>query len=164
MHHPSMSHDTICALATAPGGAIAVIRISGSQAINITDHLFKSPSGKPLCQAKTHSAHYGELFSKENQLIDEVVVTVFRSSHSYTGEESVEISCHGSRYIISRIIEELIAQGCRQARPGEYTQRAFLNGKLDLSQAEAVADLISATNSASCAWWKLLASRHFTNP
>lgn len=149
MHHPSMSHDTICALATAPGGAIAVIRISGSQAINITDHLFKSPSGKPLCQAKTHSARYGELFSKENQLIDEVVVTVFRSPHSYTGEESVEISCHGSRYIISRIIEELIAQGCRQARPGEYTQRAFLNGKLDLSQAEAVADLISAANSAT---------------
>ncbi len=141
--------DTICALATATGGAMATIRVSGSQAITITDALFVSPTGHRLVDARSHTAHYGTLQGDDGEVLDDVVVTVMRGPHSYTGEDTTEVSCHGSRYIITLILHALIEKGCRQALPGEFTQRAFLNGKLDLSQAEAVADLISATNSAT---------------
>lgn len=133
--------DTICALATAPGGAIAVIRVSGSKAIDITDSIF---SGN-LKDKPSHTLHYGRVA----QDIDDVLVSIFRAPHSYTGEDGTEISCHGSPYIIRRILELLIEKGARQALPGEFTQRAFLNGKMDLSQAEAVADLIAATGKAT---------------
>ena len=144
-----LSDDTICALSTATGGAMAIIRVSGVEAINITDALFVSPTGHRLVDARSHTAHYGSISSENGQVIDDVVATVMRGPHSYTGEDTIEISCHGSRYIIMLILHALIDKGCRQALPGEFTQRAFLNGKLDLSQAEAVADLISSTNSAT---------------
>ena len=143
------SQSTICALATPAGGAIAVIRLSGSDAINIVDKVFVSKSNHSLTEAKPQTLHYGHLTNNDGEEIDDVLVSVFRSPHSYTGEDSVEISCHGSRYIIKTILETLIKEGCRQAAPGEYTQRAFFNGKLDLSQAEAVADLIASTNRAT---------------
>ncbi len=143
------SQSTICALATPAGGAIAVIRLSGSDAINIVDKVFVSKSYHRLTEAKPQTLHYGHLTNQDGEVIDDVLVSVFRSPHSYTGEDSVEISCHGSRYIIKTILETLIKEGCRQAAPGEYTQRAFFNGKLDLSQAEAVADLIASTNRAT---------------
>lgn len=133
--------DTICALATAPGGAIAVIRVSGERAIEITDSVFSgSLEGKP-----SHTLHYGRI----GHDIDDVLVSVFLAPHSYTGEDGTEISCHGSPYIVQRILELLIEKGARQALPGEFTQRAFLNGKMDLSQAEAVADLIASTSKAT---------------
>lgn len=143
------SDDTICALATAAGGAMATIRISGVQAINITDALFVSPTGHRLADCQSHTVHYGSIIDDKNQVIDDVVVTLFRTPRSYTGENTAEISCHGSRYIISLILQQLISHGCRQAQPGEFTQRAFLNGKLDLSQAEAVADLIASSNATT---------------
>ena len=136
---------TICALATAPGGAIGIIRVSGADAITITDKIFS----KSLSAAKSQTVHYGEIKDADGNTIDDVLVSVFRAPHSYTGEDSTEISCHGSRYILSKVLELLILNGCRQAMPGEYTQRAFLNGKMDLSQAEAVADLIAASNQAT---------------
>lgn len=141
--------STICALATPAGGAIAVIRLSGNDAINIADKVFVSKSNNRLTEAKPQTLHFGHLTNQDGDVIDEVLVSVFRSPHSYTGEDAVEISCHGSRYIIKTILETLIKEGCRQAAPGEYTQRAFFNGKLDLSQAEAVADLIASTNRAT---------------
>lgn len=144
-----LNDDTICALATASGGAMATIRVSGSQAILITDALFVSPTGHRLLDVRSHTAHYGTLRKEDGEVIDDVVVTVMRAPRSYTGEDTAEISCHGSRYIITLILHALTQKGCRQALPGEFTQRAFLNGKLDLSQAEAVADLINATNSAT---------------
>ena len=139
-----MQTDTICAPATPSGGAIAIIRISGPDTFTIVSALC------PLCcdDVAANTAHYTHIMDGP-ELIDEAVVTIFRGPHSYTGEDSVEISCHGSRYITNRILELLIAQGCRMARPGEFSMRAFLNGKMDLSQAEAVADLISANNSAT---------------
>ena len=143
------SQSTICALATPAGGAIAVIRLSGSDAINIVDKVFVSKSNHSLTEAKPQTLHFGHLTNQDGEVIDDVLVSVFRSPHSYTGEDAVEISCHGSRYIIKTILETLIKEGCRQAAPGEYTQRAFFNGKLDLSQAEAVADLIASTNRAT---------------
>lgn len=136
---------TICAVATAPGtGAIAVIRLSGSQAFGIANTLFK-PHQKTLnLQAvPSHTAHFGKLY-RNNQLLDEVLLTVFRNPTSYTGEDVVEISCHGSSFIQRSIMEALLSAGARLAEPGEFTLRAFLNGKLDLSQAEAVADLIAS--------------------
>ncbi|KAA6309480.1 tRNA modification GTPase MnmE [termite gut metagenome] len=143
-----MNQDTICAMATAQGGAIGLIRISGSNAIGIADNLF-APAGndKNFKSQKPYTLTFGRIFSGE-EMIDEVLVSLFRSPHSYTGEDSVEITCHGSPYIMQQIMQLLIVNGCRVARPGEYTQRAFLNGKMDLSQAEAVADLI-ASSSAS---------------
>lgn len=144
-----MSDATICALSTAAGGAMAIVRVSGPEAIRLTDIIFHSPSGRRLTESASHTAHYGELHDEEGNIIDDVVVTIFRAPRSYTGEDTTEISCHGSSYVISLILKRLIAIGCRQALPGEFTQRAFLNGKLDLSQAEAVADLISSTNAAS---------------
>ena len=138
-------NNTICALATAPGGALGIIRISGKQSLQIISQIFS----KNLVDAKGYTVHYGNILDKTSNLIDEVLVNVFRAPHSYTGEDSVEISCHGSRYIINKVLELLILHGCRMAQPGEFTQRAYLNGKMDLSQAEAVADLIASTNQAT---------------
>ena len=139
-----MSVDTICALATAPGGAIGIVRISGNETLEILSRVFT----KDLTNAQPNTIHYGHIKNGE-ETIDEVLVSVFHAPHSYTGEESAEISCHGSRYILNKVLALLIANGCRQAGPGEFTQRAYLNGKMDLSQAEAVADLIASTNQAT---------------
>ena len=141
--------DTICAPATPAGGAISVIRISGAKAIEIAGSLFTPKSGKSLAQRAAGTVAFGDISDAEGETLDEVLVTLFRAPHSYTGEDSVEISCHGSAYIVSRLLQSLIAKGCRMARPGEFTQRAFLNGKMDLSRAEAVADLIASTSAAS---------------
>ena len=135
---------TICALATAPGGAIGIIRISGPRTLEILSRVFS----KNLANADGNTIHYGHIKDGE-AVVDEVLVSVFRAPHSYTGEESAEISCHGSRYILNKVLALLIENGCRQANPGEFTQRAYLNGKMDLSQAEAVADLIASTNQAT---------------
>ena len=132
--------ETICAIATATGGALGIIRISGEQSLEILSRIFT----KDLTTAKPNTIHYGHIAD-----IDEVLVSVFRAPHSYTGEDSAEISCHGSRYILNKVLELLVHNGCRLANPGEFTQRAYLNGKLDLSQAEAVADLIASTNKAT---------------
>ena len=139
-------NDTIVALATAPGlGAIAVIRLSGPKAIEITTSVF---SKKSLIQQPTHTVHFGKLMNG-NDVLDEVVVTVYRAPRSYTGEEVVEISCHGAPLIQDEILQLMIHAGARMAKPGEFTQRAFLNGKLDLTQAEAVADLIASNTDAA---------------
>lgn len=140
-----MKQDTICALATPPGGAIAVVRVSGPDAIHITDSIFS----KPINDAVGYSLHFGQIMDMDGKELDEVLISVFRAPHSYTGEDSTEISCHGSSYIIRNLLESLIWNGARQAEPGEYTMRAFMNGKLDLSQAEAVADLISSSTQAT---------------
>lgn len=148
----ALTNDTICALATAPGGALAVIRISGPEALTIAN----SVCSRIPANAPANTIHYAHIVAPPQgtsaeslTLIDEVLVSVFHAPHSYTGEDSVEISCHGSRYIVQQILDLLIDKGCRMAEPGEYTMRAYLNGKLDLSQAEAVADLIASTNSAT---------------
>ncbi len=141
--------DTICAPATPAGGAISVIRISGKRAVEIADSLFTPKSGKSLAQRAAGTVAFGDISDADGETLDEVLVTLFRAPHSYTGEDSVEISCHGSAYIVSRLLQSLIAKGCRMARPGEFTQRAFLNGKMDLSRAEAVADLIASTSAAT---------------
>lgn len=143
------SEECICALATPAGGAIGIIRLSGSEAIRLTDKVFVSVSGKQLSAAKPNTLHYGEIKDKDGHTIDDVLVSVFRAPHSYTGEDSTEISCHGSRYILQQVLQRLIEVGCRQAEPGEYTRCAYMNGKMDLSQAEAVADLIASTNKAT---------------
>ena len=133
--------DTICARATASGiGAIAVIRISGPDAIAVISKCFS----KPIADVSSHTVHFGVFKTLDHVAIDEVLVTVFHHGKSFTGEESIEISCHGSPYVQQQILDALISSGCRMGNPGEFTQRAFLNGKLDLSQAEAVADLIAA--------------------
>jgi len=142
-------NDSIVALATPSGaGAIAIIRISGNEAISIGNSVFQSIKGKDLTQQKSHTLHLGHIIDNQKTL-DEVLVSIFKGPHSYTGENTVEISCHGSTYIQQQIIQLLLRKGCRMATPGEFTLRAFLNGKLDLSQAEAVADLISSDNEAS---------------
>ena len=138
-------NDTICALATAPGGALGIIRISGPKAFDAVS---------VICSIRCDSVaantiHYTYIVNTEGNVVDECMVSIFRAPHSYTGEDSVEISCHGSRYILNKVIELLIQNGCRMACPGEYTQRAYLNGKMDLSQAEAVADLIASSNQAT---------------
>lgn len=144
-----ISADDICALATPYGGAIGIIRTSGPHSIALTDRIFKAVSGKKMSEANSHTLHFGEIHNQNGEVIDEVLVSVFKSPHSYTGEDSTEISCHGSQYILTAVLQELIHAGFRQARPGEYTQRAYLNGKMDLSQAEAVADLIASKNKAT---------------
>ena len=150
-HHISfvMHNDTICAISTAQGGAIGVIRISGPMAIEASSRIFIPVSGKPLKERRNFSLTFGKILSGEGEVIDEVLVSLFRAPHSYTGEDSVEISCHGSSYILQRVLQLLIGEGCRLAEPGEYTQRAFLNGKMDLSQAEAVADVIASSSAAT---------------
>ena len=141
--------DSIVALATPSGaGAIAVIRISGEDAITIGNSVFRSIKNKNLTTQKTHTLHLGHIVDNTKTL-DEVLVSIFKEPNSYTGENTIEISCHGSIYIQQQIIQLLLRNGCRMADPGEFTLRAFLNGKLDLSQAEAVADLISSDNEAS---------------
>ena len=143
--------DTICALATAPGGALGIIRVSGPQAFDAVSNI----SNVDCAAAAANTVHFTRLMApspagtEQRETIDEALVTVFRAPHSYTGEDSVEISCHGSRYILNKILELLMQNGCRMANPGEYTQRAYLNGKMDLSQAEAVADLIASSNKAT---------------
>ncbi|RMF67775.1 MAG: tRNA uridine-5-carboxymethylaminomethyl(34) synthesis GTPase MnmE, partial [Alphaproteobacteria bacterium] len=133
--------DTIVAVATPPGeGAIGVVRLSGPKAVAIADALFR---GKRLADQPSHTLHYGTL-REGDRIVDEVVVSLFRAPRSYTGEDVVEFSCHGSPWILQRVVELCVAQGARLARPGEFTLRAFLNGRMDLSQAEAVADLIAA--------------------
>ena len=142
-------NDTIVALATAPGsGAIAVIRVSGPEAIQITSPVFKAKNKVSLENQKSHTLQLGNMVDGE-RIIDESLVSVFKGTRSYTGENTVEISCHGSPFIQQEIINLLLRQGCRSAQPGEFTLRAFLNGKMDLSQAEAVADLIASDNAAS---------------
>lgn len=144
-----IDQSVICAIATAPGmGAIAVIRLSGKGCIELCDQLFVSPSGKRLTATHPNTVHFGKVMEGE-EMIDEVLVTVFHAPHSFTGEDSIEISCHGSVYIQQRLLQLLITSGARLAAPGEFTQRAFLNGKMDLSQAEAVADLIASSSSAA---------------
>jgi tRNA modification GTPase len=142
--------STIAAIATAPGGAIGIIRVSGPEAISIVDTIFS----KDIHDAQGYTLHYGEITSPSSWEghdggdIDDVLVSVFRAPHSYTGEDSIEISCHGSRYILDSILSLLVSKGCVLAQPGEFTQRAFLNGKMDLTQAEAVADLIASSNAS----------------
>ena len=142
-------NDTIVALATATGvGAISVIRLSGKEAIELSDKVFKTVSGKPLSEAPSHTVHLGTIKS-ENQVIDECLATIFKGKKSYTGEPVVEFSCHGSAYITQEVIKLCLANGARLAEAGEFTKRAFLNGKLALNQAEAVADLIASDSKAS---------------
>lgn len=140
-----MKQDTICALATPPGGAIAVVRVSGPDAVAITGSIFS----KSLEKALGYTLHFGQIKDMDGKELDDVLVSVFRAPHSYTGEDSTEISLHGSSYIVKNLLESLIWAGARQAEPGEFTMRAFMNGKLDLSQAEAVADLISSSTQAT---------------
>ena len=147
-----MEHnDTICAVATASGGAIGIIRVSGTEAIRITDKIFRpvDKHSTPLDKRDANTINFGFIRNGKDEIIDEVLVSIFRAPHSYTGEDSVEISCHGSSYVLQQVMRLLIENGCRSAAPGEYTQRAFLNGKMDLSQAEAVADLIKSTSAAT---------------
>ncbi|WP_291129372.1 tRNA uridine-5-carboxymethylaminomethyl(34) synthesis GTPase MnmE [Flavobacterium sp. UBA7682] len=144
-----ISQETIVALASPSGaGAIAVIRISGNDAITMAEQVFQSVSGKAISKQKTHTIHLGHIID-EGKVYDQVLLSIFKNPHSYTGEDVIEISCHGSTYIQQQIIQLLLRKGCRMAQAGEFTLRAFLNGKLDLSQAEAVADLISSDNEAS---------------
>ena len=141
--------DTICAISTAQGGAIGVIRVSGPEAIDAASRIFTPMHGKPLHERPHYTLTFGKIHAADGEVIDEVLVSLFRAPHSYTGEDSVEISCHGSTYILQQVMSRLLENGCRLAQPGEYTQRAFLNGKMDLSQAEAVADLIASTSAAT---------------
>ena len=142
--------STICAIATPSGGALGVIRVSGPQAIQATATIFRPAGPTPLHAKKGSTLSFGSIIDPDtHETIDEVLVSLFRAPHSYTGEDSTEISCHGSAYILQRVLQLLLAQGCTMARPGEYTQRAFMNGKMDLSQAEAVADLIASTTAAN---------------
>jgi len=144
-----LNQDSIVALATPSGaGAIAVIRVSGDAAISIGNQVFQSVKGKNLLQQKSHTLHLGHI-KDGKKVLDEVLVSIFKGPNSYTGENTIEISCHGSTFIQQQIIQLLLRNGCRMANAGEFTLRAFLNGKLDLSQAEAVADLISSDNEAS---------------
>ncbi|MCL4142764.1 UNVERIFIED_CONTAM: hypothetical protein GTU68_043843, partial [Idotea baltica] len=144
-----ISKDSIIALATPTGvGAIGVIRISGNNALTIVSPFFKSIRGKNLKNQKSHTIILGHIIERD-RILDEVLISIFKGPNSYTGENVVEISCHGSNYIQQQIIQLFLRNGCRTANPGEFTLRAFLNGKLDLSQAEAVADLISSDNEAS---------------
>ena len=136
--------STICALATAPGGAIAVIRVSGDKSFDVVSSI----CAVRCKEVAPNTVHYTHL-KDGSEIVDECMVSIFRAPHSYTGEDAVEISCHGSQYIINKVLELLVQNGCRMAGPGEYTMRAYLNGKMDLSQAEAVADLIASTNKAT---------------
>ena len=142
-----IQNKTICAAATPAGGAITVIRVSGDNAIKIADKIFRGKA--KLSETRPNSIRYGEIVDADGTIVDDVLISVFKSPNSYTGENSIEISCHGAMYITKSIIKLLVDNGCKLAQPGEFTQRAFLNGKMDLSQAEAVADLIAASTKAS---------------
>ena len=146
-----ISKDTIAAIATAQGGAIGIVRVSGEKAFQIADEIFV-PTGKDkrrLSERDPYTLVFGQVIDGKGNIVDEVLVSIFRSPHSFTGEDSIEISCHGSSYILQTVLQLLIDHGCRQAERGEFTQRAFLNGKMDLSQAEAVADLIASSSKAA---------------
>ena len=139
-------NETIVALATPPGeGAIGVIRLSGTEAITIADRIFK---GKKLANQASHTLHFGKI-TDGNKEVDEVVMSLYKGPKSYTGEDVVEISCHGSHYVLQQVIDLCLSNGALLAKPGEFTQRAFLNGKMDLTQAEAVADLIASRSGAA---------------
>ena len=140
---------TICAIATGQGGAIGIIRVSGSNAITYTDNIFRPVKSNKLSEVKAYTLSFGQIVDSDGNAIDDVLVSVFHAPHSYTGENTTEISCHNSPYILQRILQLLLQEGCQLAAPGEYTQRAFLNGKMDLCQAEAVADLIAATSAST---------------
>lgn len=145
------TEDTICAIATGQGGAIGIIRVSGQDAISITDKIFR-PAGAdaaPLASRAAYTIAYGHILDGNGEPVDDVLVSLFRAPHSYTGENSTEISCHASPYILQSVMQLLVDNGCRAAEPGEFTRRAFLNGKMDLSQAEALADLIASSSTAS---------------
>ena len=143
---PDFAMEPICAISTAYGtGGIAVIRVSGEGSLSIVDTLFVGRS--PLGEAKANSVRYGQIV-RDGEVLDDVLCSVFRAPHSFTGEETVEIACHGSLYIQQTLLQWLIDAGCRAAEPGEFTRRAFLNSKMDLTQAEAVADLIAAQSKA----------------
>lgn len=143
------NNDIICAPATIPGtGAISVIRVSGKGSLELADKVISLRKGS-IAQSKGYTLHFGSIFASDGSLLDEVIVSVFRAPNSYTGEDGVEISCHSSKYIVSETIGLLCEKGCRMAGPGEFTQRAYLNGKMDLAQAEAVADVIAADSKAA---------------
>ena len=145
-----MNDDTICAPATVPGtGAISVIRVSGGEALPVVSAMVKCAPGREIMMAPGYSVRFGRIFLDDGELLDEVLVTVFRAPHSYTGEDSAEISCHASKYIVDNVLHMLVEAGVRPAEPGEFTRRAYLNGKMDLAQAEAVADLIAAQGAAA---------------
>ena len=145
MQQASFDNNTICAISSPPGiGGVALIRVSGENAISICGGLVN----KPLMNAEGYSAHFCSI-SYKDKLLDDVVVTLFKNPHSFTGEDIVEITCHGSEYVQQQILEALIDRGCTMAQPGEFSQRAFLNGKMDLSQTEAIADLIHARSAAA---------------
>lgn len=145
------NEDTICAIATARGGAIGIIRVSGNGAITAVDRIFcpAAKNGLPLARRKAYTIAYGSIMGRNGENVDDVLASIFRAPHSYTGEDSIEISCHGSAYILQEVMRLLIDNGCRAAGPGEFTRRALLNGKMDLSQAEAVADLIASSTKAT---------------
>jgi len=144
-----IDQSTICAISTAPGnGAIAIVRLSGENAISICEKVFHPVKTKSLNEQKANTVHFGTI-QDGDEIIDEVLVSLFKAPHSYTGENSIEIACHGAPFIQHRILQVLIKNGARTANPGEFTQRAFLNGKMDLSQAEAVADLIASNSAAA---------------
>lgn len=143
------TNNIIAAISTPAGvGGIAVIRLSGEGCFNLVDSIFVSPNGLPLLDRKANTIHFGSIL-RDNDLLDEVLVSIFKAPHSFTGEDVVEISCHGSTYIQQNILQLLISKGATLAKPGEFTQRAFLNGKMDLSQAESVADLIASSSAAT---------------
>ncbi|MFC2110913.1 tRNA uridine-5-carboxymethylaminomethyl(34) synthesis GTPase MnmE [Bacteroidota bacterium] len=150
LYSPTENNDTICAISTAHGaGAIAVIRLSGKDSFEVCNKIFIPKSkGLKISEVPSHTIHYGEIQNKD-EIIDEVLLSVFKSPNSYTGEDVIEISCHGSNYIQTKIIELLISKGIRQAKAGEFTFRAFVNGKFDLSQAEAVSDIIASNSKTS---------------
>lgn len=143
-----MKDDTVCALATATGGALGIIRISGPQAVQALSAICPTCGSNSVKSLQANHTYYTHI-KDGSTTIDEVIVTIYRAPHSYTGEDCVELSCHGSTYILNKVLELLVQNGCRMANPGEFTQRAFLNGKIDLSQAEAVADLIASRNKAT---------------
>ena len=145
-----LNEDTICAPATTPGtGAISVIRVSGGEALSVVSSLVRCAPGREIVMAPGYSVRFGRIYAEDGSLLDEVLVSVFRAPHSYTGEDSAEISCHASKYIVDNVLGLLVEAGVRPAEPGEFTKRAYLNGKMDLAQAEAVADLIAAESAAA---------------
>ena len=147
--NPIFDTETICALATGTGGALAVIRVSGNDAIPIVDSIFQSQTQKRLSDTPANYIRFGKIVQSDGTIIDETLVSIFRAPHSYTGQDSVELSVHASPYIINQTLKRLCQVGCRMAQPGEFTKRAFLNGKMDLSQAEAVVDLIASSSQAA---------------
>ena len=149
MESHTLFSDTICAPCTPTGGAIAIIRIAGPQAISIAEKVFRPASGKAVGTLGSHTLAFGNVHDSRGGIVDEAVASIFRAPHSYTGEDIVELSCHGSSYIVKRVMETCLEQGCREAEAGEFTKRAYLNGKMDLCQAEAVADLLASSSAAA---------------